>query len=151
MVMTDLQVKESMLKLLTASDRELLDMIVQKHLRNAPHNRMRMAIWLNANESPWVSGVTLLEICENIAIDPNPDFRGVEFGPRSGWPRLRVIMTHRTELNVDYEMANIASEMPFIEDVKRSLKDGSAKIVYPVEANVFDLENILAEPWNLRA
>ena len=147
--LTDEQLKESMLMRLTARDRELVDMIVEKHRRNSPHLLMRMAIWLNAKQLPWQSGVTILEICDNIAIDHNPDFHPIEFGPHEGWPRMRTILTHRVELNVDCELAGTAGETPFLVDLEKLLESQEAVIVFPPGAIVEDFKRIVAEPWNV--
>lgn len=149
--MTDQQIKDSMLKLLKAPDKELVRMIVAKHLQNSPYLRMKMTIWLNADHPPWQSGVTLLEISENIAIDNNPNFCPIEFGPHGGWPRLRVIEAHRIELNAAATLAEAAGETPFIDEVEKKLIDGTAMVVYPDDAGLEDWRKLLAEPWNAQA
>lgn len=94
------------------------------HKRNAPD--LRLAIWLNADADPWAAGLEMLEVCTNVALDLNFRFRPLEFGPRDGVPRLRLILASPMEINLALEM-----HAAFVRRLFRRLNSGQAVVVWP--------------------
>jgi hypothetical protein len=120
---TDLQAKGLLAARLNMPDRELVSLMVESHLANAPETGMVMALWLNARSDPWQEGVKLLEIGEGVPKDPEPEFRATEFGSRHGWPRVCLSLAHPDELETEKGRA-------YSEALRQKLARKDAEIVF---------------------
>lgn len=129
MVATDIEVKQSWLKRLNATPRELVGMMVHRHLETAMYLRIQMAIWKNVGQDPWQHGVELVLICGK-SYGNSGDFRTEEFEPLDAWPRLRLILTDPNSLVDDVAISGVAKS--FAEELRRILvKHGSESLIFP--------------------
>jgi hypothetical protein len=128
--MSDRQLKERWLKMLNAEPRSMVKNIVDAHLRNLPHLKIEMAIWLNAGADPWDKGVDLVEICGRLPGNPIGDLRPVEFAPHEGWPRLRVILTDAQDLTQDDKQSGAKSVATRIRKVLADRKKKDQAVVF---------------------
>ena len=103
--------------------------MVEAHRRNSPQLNLELALWLNAHEDPWACGVELVEVYQVMPINDPPDFRPIEWAPRQGWPRLRLIPTSLREINLELEIVGRAHS--FYQRVRRRLRNGTARMIYP--------------------
>ena len=126
---SDIAVKEQWLKTLQAPPKELVELIVQRHLRTAPHLRIRMAIWKNAGQDPWMQGVDLVEICGKDYGTGMSNFKPEEFPPRDGWPRLKLILTDAQGLIEDVALSSVTNS--FAEQLRKILASNDTALIFP--------------------
>lgn len=130
MVTSDLNLKQRWLETLQAPPRQLVEMIIKKHLGTSPHLRIKMAIWMNVGQDPWRTGVELVEICGKSFGVGEPDFRPTSFAPHDGWPRLRLILTDVQSLVEDVAISGVATS--YAEKIRMVLaQHGTEALIFP--------------------
>jgi hypothetical protein len=126
--MTDKELRDRMEATLNASTDEVAKQMVATHARNGRDLDIVMGICMNPGQRPWENdeGVKLIELCRGLPDEEHATFDYTEFGPQSGWPRLKVMLVSPGTLSFDLKHGD-----RFFHTVMEALKNGSAKCVFP--------------------